>query len=76
MYIVVAFPKNFSFRTDIVSFPIYSPSCIYRDKADAELSAAKLAKQHSNNEYVVFAAAKGFTQEDTPIVTKTYVMGY
>lgn len=76
MYIIVAFPKNFSFRPDIVSFPIHSPSCIYRDKADAELAATKLVKEHPNREYVVFAAAKGFMQESTPIVTKTYVMGY
>ena len=76
MYIVVAFPKNFSFRTDIASFPIHPPSCICRDKAVAESSATKLAKENPNHEYVVFAAAKGFTQEDTPIVTKTYVMGY
>lgn len=76
MYIVVTLPKNFSFRTDIVSFPIHAPSYICRDKADAELAATKLAKENPNNEYVVFAAAKGFMQESIPVVTKTYVMGY
>ena len=76
MYIVVAFPKNFSADVSKISFPLGAPGTIFIYKADAETYATRLAKEHPNNEYVVFAAAKGFMQEDTPIVTKTYVMGY
>ena len=76
MYIVVAFPKNYCINQSKVCFPIHSPNYICRDKAVAESSATKLAKENPNHEYVVFAAAKGFMQEDTPVVTKTYVMGY
>lgn len=76
MYIIVAFPKTFVTTTSKLSFPLGAPCTIFIYKADAETYATRLAKEHPNNEYVVFAAAKGFTQEDTPIVTKTYVMGY
>lgn len=76
MYTVVTFPKNYCINESKMCFPIYLPNTLYKNKADAELDATKLAKENPNNEYVVFAAAKGFMQEDTPIVTKTYVMGY